>query len=67
MDNPEKLATQGTLYEDKQNKNTTQYEGADSKKGGGRKGDGRWENEEREVGGRGWEVGEEKFAKWEKT
>jgi len=25
MDNPEKLATKGTLYEDKQNKNTTQY------------------------------------------
>jgi len=25
MDNPEKLATQGTQYEDKQNKNTTQY------------------------------------------
>ena len=26
MDNPEKLATQGTQDEDKQNKNTTQYE-----------------------------------------
>jgi len=25
MDNPEKLATQGTQDEDKQNKNTTQY------------------------------------------
>jgi hypothetical protein len=25
MDNPEKLATQGTQYEEKQNKNTTQY------------------------------------------
>ena len=25
MDNPEKLATYGTQYEDKQNKNTTQY------------------------------------------
>ena len=25
MDNPEKLATQGTRDEDKQNKNTTQY------------------------------------------
>ena len=25
MDNPEKLATQGTQNEDKQNKNTTQY------------------------------------------
>ena len=35
-------------------------EGADSKKGGGRKRGGRWETE-------GWEVGEEKFVKWEKT
>lgn len=26
MDNPEKLAIQGTQYEDRQNKNTTQYE-----------------------------------------
>ena len=26
MGNPEKLATQGTQDEDKQNKNTTQYE-----------------------------------------
>ena len=25
MDNPEKLATQGTIDEEKQNKNTTQY------------------------------------------
>ena len=50
-------------------------EGADSKKGGGRKGGGRWEKEGRDVGGReggrceteGQEVGEEKFVKWEKT
>ena len=27
MDNPEKLATQGTQDEDKQNKNTTQHNG----------------------------------------
>jgi len=39
-------------------------EGADSKKGGGRKGGGRWEKEGRK-GVR--EVGEEKFVKWEKT
>ena len=25
MDNPEKLTTQGTQYEEKQNKNTTQH------------------------------------------
>jgi hypothetical protein len=36
------------------------YEGADSKKGYGRKGGGRKETE-------GWEVGVEKFVKWEKT
>ena len=38
------------------------YEGADSKKGRGgrRKGGRRWETE-------GWEVGVEKFVKWEKT
>ena len=46
----------------------------DSKKGGGRKGDGRLEKEGGEVGGgvgrgetEGREVGEEKFVKWEKT
>jgi len=27
MDNPEKLATYGTQYEEKHNKNTTQYVG----------------------------------------
>jgi hypothetical protein len=47
-------------------KNVYILEGVDSKKGGGRKWGRRWEKEAREVT-EGWEVGEEKFVKWEKT